>query len=350
MRALMEKQRWNNAELAERLKVAPPQISDWLNIGGTREPSDQKLIAMGNAAGYPDSLWFWERAGLNRETVLAAVREQVRLYKGNPRPGEVFAIPQYSISELRTLAQQDALPGHSDNRPALQISALHMARPDRTFCFEIPSNIPHPPRPFASGDIVLVDGSWQSLDSFLQPRVELAAVFFDPLPEFVLEPAQTAAQVAQYRKRIPIYDPNAPSERLLRKFEIESDSRSRKERSAAKADRMRAKKAQAEALEPRVLFGGIDFEFGSESREGASFINHPWRIVLRSGNFKVGLTSWMMPGILPQNCDLPKSLITEARILGAVIGWLKLSSQSGGKPGFDLCVSRTRSAKEASGL
>jgi SOS-response transcriptional repressor LexA len=51
------------AGLAERLGVSPATVSRWLQ--GTHEPTAQAYVALGNLARKPDSLYFWERAGMN---------------------------------------------------------------------------------------------------------------------------------------------------------------------------------------------------------------------------------------------------------------------------------------------
>ncbi|HTV82567.1 MAG TPA: XRE family transcriptional regulator [Acidobacteriaceae bacterium] len=51
------------AGLAERLGVSPATVSRW--IQGRIEPTAHTYIALGNLARPPDSLYFWERAGMD---------------------------------------------------------------------------------------------------------------------------------------------------------------------------------------------------------------------------------------------------------------------------------------------
>lgn len=51
------------AGLAERLGVSPATVSRW--VQGKIEPTAQAYIALGNLAHPPDSIYFWERAGLD---------------------------------------------------------------------------------------------------------------------------------------------------------------------------------------------------------------------------------------------------------------------------------------------
>jgi transcriptional regulator with XRE-family HTH domain len=51
------------AGLAERLGVSPATVSRWTQ--GRIEPTAQTYIALGNLAHSPDSLYFWERAGMD---------------------------------------------------------------------------------------------------------------------------------------------------------------------------------------------------------------------------------------------------------------------------------------------
>jgi phage repressor protein C with HTH and peptisase S24 domain len=51
------------ASFAESLSVSPTMISRW--VKGTHEPNAQAYIALGNLAGLPDGIYFWERAGMD---------------------------------------------------------------------------------------------------------------------------------------------------------------------------------------------------------------------------------------------------------------------------------------------
>ncbi len=65
------------AKFAELLHVAQPMVSAW--EAGRELPSSADLwIKFGEFAGYPDCYWFWERAGLNRQKLLAATERMLK--------------------------------------------------------------------------------------------------------------------------------------------------------------------------------------------------------------------------------------------------------------------------------
>jgi transcriptional regulator with XRE-family HTH domain len=51
------------AALAERLGVSSATISRWMK--GTHEPTGEAYVALGNLAGPPEDVYFWERAGID---------------------------------------------------------------------------------------------------------------------------------------------------------------------------------------------------------------------------------------------------------------------------------------------
>jgi phage repressor protein C with HTH and peptisase S24 domain len=60
---LLRKHRLTQAALAERLGVSPATVSRWMK--GTHEPTGEAYVLLGNLAGSPDDVYFWERAGIN---------------------------------------------------------------------------------------------------------------------------------------------------------------------------------------------------------------------------------------------------------------------------------------------
>jgi len=63
IRRLLVDLKLSQAELAERLGISPPTVSRWLQ--GHHEPTAESYVALGNLARPPESLFFWERAGLD---------------------------------------------------------------------------------------------------------------------------------------------------------------------------------------------------------------------------------------------------------------------------------------------
>lgn len=60
---LLQKHQLTQAALAKRLGVSSATVSRWLK--GTHEPTGEAYVALGNLAGSPEDLYFWERAGIN---------------------------------------------------------------------------------------------------------------------------------------------------------------------------------------------------------------------------------------------------------------------------------------------
>jgi transcriptional regulator with XRE-family HTH domain len=63
IRQLLRDLKLTQAGLAERLGVSPPTVSRW--VQGRHEPTAESYIALGNLAGRPDGVYFWERAGMD---------------------------------------------------------------------------------------------------------------------------------------------------------------------------------------------------------------------------------------------------------------------------------------------
>jgi transcriptional regulator with XRE-family HTH domain len=60
---LLRKHRLTQAALAERLGVSAASVSRWMK--GTHEPTGEAYVSLGNLAGSPEEIYFWERAGIN---------------------------------------------------------------------------------------------------------------------------------------------------------------------------------------------------------------------------------------------------------------------------------------------
>ena len=65
------------------IRVDPSRISEW--EAGKRKPADKNYMALGNLAPYPDSLWFWQQAGLDRNAMLSSAGG---ILEERARPGE----------------------------------------------------------------------------------------------------------------------------------------------------------------------------------------------------------------------------------------------------------------------
>jgi transcriptional regulator with XRE-family HTH domain len=83
------------AGLAERLGVSPATVSRW--IQGRIEPTAHTYIALGNLARPPDSLYFWERAGMDPSGLpVASVGRTVSSLRVNLRDFQLIASAKIS--------------------------------------------------------------------------------------------------------------------------------------------------------------------------------------------------------------------------------------------------------------
>ncbi len=60
---LLAKHRLTQTTLAQRLGVSSATVSRWMK--GTHEPTGEAYVSLGNLAGSPEDVYFWERAGIN---------------------------------------------------------------------------------------------------------------------------------------------------------------------------------------------------------------------------------------------------------------------------------------------
>lgn len=67
----------------ELIRADPSRISEW--EAGKRKPTGENYMALGNLAPYPDSLWFWQQAGLDRNAMLSSAGG---ILEERARPGE----------------------------------------------------------------------------------------------------------------------------------------------------------------------------------------------------------------------------------------------------------------------
>ena len=65
IKRLLTKLSLSQSELAIRLGVSPATVTRW--IKGSHEPSSAAYVALGNLAGAPEGVYFWERAGIDSE-------------------------------------------------------------------------------------------------------------------------------------------------------------------------------------------------------------------------------------------------------------------------------------------
>jgi transcriptional regulator with XRE-family HTH domain len=111
IQALLRDLKMTQSALAERLGVSPATVSRW--IQGRHEPTAQTYVALGNLAGQPDGVYFWERAGMDISSlpdsgmrrVLGSLRARLQdvtvvaaAKPSRPMAGNVVAIPLLNVA------------------------------------------------------------------------------------------------------------------------------------------------------------------------------------------------------------------------------------------------------------
>jgi DNA-binding transcriptional regulator YiaG len=63
VRALRQRLQLKQVDFAAHFAVTQAAVSRWEH--GTKEPSAENYIRMGNIAGEPECFWFWKKAGMD---------------------------------------------------------------------------------------------------------------------------------------------------------------------------------------------------------------------------------------------------------------------------------------------
>ena len=160
------------AGLAERLGVSPATVSRW--IQGRLEPTAQTYVALGNLARPPDSVYFWERAGVNPSgylvtnfgKVVSSLRIRLEDYQlvaaknlSRPLPGSAagVAVPLLNVTAWgdRVAPKQNITLSQAQVENVLVAPLDWCAHPDNMIAMHIEGDSMDPVIPPAS--IVFVD-------------------------------------------------------------------------------------------------------------------------------------------------------------------------------------------------
>lgn len=111
IRRLLDDLKLTQSGLADRLGVSPATVSRW--VQGKHEPTAQTYVALGNLARPEESVYFWERAGMDPaglsdtglRRVLSSVRAKLNDFKvvsatkqSQPLAGNAVAIPILNVA------------------------------------------------------------------------------------------------------------------------------------------------------------------------------------------------------------------------------------------------------------
>jgi transcriptional regulator with XRE-family HTH domain len=109
IRRLLAQLRLSQAGLAARLGVSPATITRW--IKGSHEPTSSSYLAMGNLAGSPDGVYFWERAGVDPANFPdAKLRMTLSSLRVNLRDFKLIAGRKLSRKVIASKSQAVILP------------------------------------------------------------------------------------------------------------------------------------------------------------------------------------------------------------------------------------------------
>lgn len=109
---LLRNLKLTQAALAERLGVSPATVSRWAH--GRHEPSAQTYVALGNLAHPPDSIYFWERAGMDPSGFHVAGF------------GRILSSLRVSLSDFQLVASTRTSRRLADSRSAVAIPLLNV--------------------------------------------------------------------------------------------------------------------------------------------------------------------------------------------------------------------------------
>lgn len=111
IRHLLDDLRLTQSALAGRLGVSPATVSRW--VQGKHEPTAQTYVALGNLARPEESVYFWERAGMDLaglsdsglRRVMSSLRAKLEDFKvvsatkhSQPLAGNAVAIPVLNVA------------------------------------------------------------------------------------------------------------------------------------------------------------------------------------------------------------------------------------------------------------
>lgn len=128
-------------QFAEHTGIARPRISEW--EAGKGVPSAEACVLLGNAAPYPENLWFWEQIGIKRAVIaynadkILKERVQIALARKTPE-------------------------GIEKTQAVVPLPELFVPNPDSTVCLVVDKKSAG--LVFAEGDIVVLEPAAEAQD------------------------------------------------------------------------------------------------------------------------------------------------------------------------------------------
>jgi transcriptional regulator with XRE-family HTH domain len=160
----------SQVEFADLLGVSQATVSAWESED--HPPSPEAYVRLGNLAPFPDNMWFWQQAGLDKQGMLSAAERTLK-----ERTKERSALADQDllreIKRFRLTAQ-----GPEEVGPPLLIAADRVPNPLSTVCYLLDEKTAG--LVFAPGDVVAVDSSGGSPIDFKAFSDQVDLVRFGP--------------------------------------------------------------------------------------------------------------------------------------------------------------------------
>jgi transcriptional regulator with XRE-family HTH domain len=130
-------------QFAEHTGIARPRISEW--EAGKIFPSAEACMLLGNAAPYPENLWFWEQAGVKPDAMASAVEKILKERTSAPVAGALVQIPLVQLTA----------EGMQETGTLVALPARFIPNPVSTRCLVVDDKSPE--LMFPPGDVVVFE-------------------------------------------------------------------------------------------------------------------------------------------------------------------------------------------------
>ncbi len=144
----------NQQGFAELLGVSQELVSAWER--GRIAPPAKTLIRLGNIAPFPENLWFFERAGLDRRTLISTASNFLEKQL-SVDPGRDVVLPRMEWSaEQAESAREDPLE--------IRLPAGVLPHPGASYWLRVQHDVLRPV--FRRGDVLVIDASETDFRNF----------------------------------------------------------------------------------------------------------------------------------------------------------------------------------------
>lgn len=302
MRDLRSSLDMTQSELARALGVSLTKVQTWEKGAQIRPPVDILLKMARLTQEKEQRHWFLQEAGVELDSLKADFCEEIAADGTSVNQESIATLPLFN--RFRIKGNGSIAPQLFDAEQ-LQISRHLVRHPQSTVGVVVSSEVASVCRmlPLNNGDLLIVDRSRRFASEFLtghdSAAPEIAAIVFPQLDLSMAFRSQVAA------------GHNATLKSNLR---FQSRSGSDIDQDAASLS------------SPKVLFGNLSEQFTGANVEGNFSGNQVSRILFSVGQDEgISLTDWQPIGEVRKVDARPLS--HHAEILGAVVGWIKMSPE-----------------------